>query len=412
MGKKRCANLDGFNVWQKLGAHGAIQPLEIEPHICDENRIAELATSRIARGRADEHKHAAAERASADAAPPAPHNPIHAHFKSLAVVNKIIIDQVKGATRPGGGGVQAAAGARLGGDQGLSIALHAPVGMDFDDALLGGLEPYSIECSNVAKLESVKTTPGEKISYDGDEMKFEPVGWDQWDDLCEWEPTELASGSYDAVHVIVEGSGAGEVKSALRACAVARVVGDDQPCIGIEPVFQKLSKASMEGGPLLELTRVATLISPDLATAICMRDAFLEEKDNDDTKRPCDVSSISKAAARNRNAYLLEMCAALFDELCMQPGSLLAIRDGAYGSYLYSRPAPNAPMWQWLTLTRDYEWLARVPAVELTEEEVRDPTGAGNAYAGALSRAACKWRRPNRRGIDRDGRWRGLLQIE
>ena len=305
-------------------------------------------------------------------------------FKSLAVVSKIIIDQVKGATRPGGGGVQAAAGARLGGDQGLSIALHAPVGMDFDDALLGGLEPYSIECSNVAKLESVKTTPGEKISYDGDEMKFEPVGWDQWDDLCDWEPTELASGSYDAVHVIVEGSGAGEVKSALRACAVARVVGDDQPCIGIEPVFQKLSKASMEGGPLLELTRVATLISPDLATAICMRDAFLEEKDNDDTKRPCDVSSISKAAARNRNAYLLEMCAALFDELCMQPGSLLAIRDGAYGSYLYSRPAPNAPMWQWLTLTRDYEWLARVPAVELTEEEVRDPTGAGNAYAGAL----------------------------
>ena len=57
-------------------------------------------------------------------------------FKSLAVVSKIIIDQVKGATRPGGGGVQAAAGARLGGDQGLSIALHAPVGMDFDDALL------------------------------------------------------------------------------------------------------------------------------------------------------------------------------------------------------------------------------------------------------------------------------------
>ena len=34
-------------------------------------------------------------------------------FKSLAVVGKIIIDQVKGATRPAGGGLQAAAGAPI-----------------------------------------------------------------------------------------------------------------------------------------------------------------------------------------------------------------------------------------------------------------------------------------------------------
>ena len=61
-----------------------------------------------------------------------------------------------------------------------------------------------------------------------------------------------------------------------------------------------------------------------------------------------------------------------------------AIRDGASGSYLYSRPAPSAPLWQWLARagSREHEWLAHVPTAKLAR--VADPTGAGNAYAGAF----------------------------
>ena len=82
---------------------------------------------------------------------------------------------------------------------------------------------------------------------------------------------------------------------------------------------------------------------------------------------------------------VLALAAACFDEFCMQPGALLAIRDGARGSFLYSRPAPEAPAWQWLADIgrREHEWLAHVPACPL--ERVADPTGAGNAYIGALT---------------------------
>ncbi len=82
---------------------------------------------------------------------------------------------------------------------------------------------------------------------------------------------------------------------------------------------------------------------------------------------------------------LLDLAAACYDELCMQPGALLAVRDGEHGSYLYSRPAPEAPIRQWLVdpACRDFEWFACVPAAEL-DGPVVDPTGAGNAYAGAI----------------------------
>ena len=82
---------------------------------------------------------------------------------------------------------------------------------------------------------------------------------------------------------------------------------------------------------------------------------------------------------------LVDLAAAVYDELTMQPGALLAIRDGEHGSYIYTRPAPDAPIYMWLAdaSSREYEWFARVPAAKL--ERVADPTGAGNAYAGALT---------------------------
>ena len=52
--------------------------------------------------------------------------------------------------------------------------------------------------------------------------------------------------------------------------------------------------------------------------------------------------------------------------LAMPDDAVLSIRDGARGSLLYGDG-----------------WFARVPAVEL--DAVADPTGAGNAFAGALA---------------------------
>ena len=42
-----------------------------------------------------------------------------------------------------------------------------------------------------------------------------------------------------------------------------------------------------------------------------------------------------------RGGLRITLAADAFDELAMQPGAILAIRDGAHGSYLYSRPAPH-----------------------------------------------------------------------
>ena len=306
---------------------------------------------------------------------------------TLAVVSKIIVDTIAGQQRPGGGGVQAACGATLGlatTEGSVSVGLHAPVGTDFDRSLLAPLSEYGIDTSTVQSLETVSTTPGEIISYDASEtMSFTPVGWDGWETLCAWDVPTLAGSTaeaIEAIHVIVEGAGAGEVRSTLGAYKQARRAGELVPTIGVEPVMHEVSEASLDG--LSDVTRVATACSPDLATAACMRE-IAESTDTDAVRRPSDASPAALEALRSDNAQLLELCAATFDALCMQPGSVLAIRDGSHGSYIYTRPAPGAPMYQWLTLERDFEWLAKAPAVQL--ESVADPTGAGNAYAGALS---------------------------
>ena len=297
---------------------------------------------------------------------------------SLAVVSKVIVDSVSGVQRPGGGGVQAACGACLASFEGgsVKVGLHAPVGADFEYGLLAPLTAYGVDTSGIARLPNVPTTPGELITYEGEQMSFEKVGWDDWETLCEWEPS--LESSHEALHVIVEGGGSGEVRSVLKACAEARDAGSQLPCIGVEPVAFDVDSKTVDG--LCEVTRIAALCSPDLATAICMRDACASPDAS--VCRPADVDAAALAEVRSSNALLLELAATVYDELCMQPGACLAIRDGAHGSYLYTRPAPGAPMWQWLASGRDFEWLARVPAVSL--ERVADPTGAGNAYAGAF----------------------------
>lgn len=326
----------------------------------------------------------------------------------LAVVSKVIVDTISGVQRAGGGGVQAAVGAKVGALLASSasgiedVSLHAPVGRDFDRSLLARFDDYGIKYeSSVLQVDSVGTTPGEIISYDDNvddgRMQFTPVGWDGWEELCEWEPpTILAAaaaagrateGALDAFHVLVEGAGAGEVRSVLEAAAASRKAGVGLPTIGVEPIMHEVTAQSVAG--LRRLTMFATLCSPDLPTAVCMRDVAVATPSNGEGvevgSRPAALGRDALAEMRADDDALLELGCAVFDELAMQPGAILAIRDGAHGSYLYSRPTPDAPPHQWLAsvASRDSEWLVRVPAVAL--DEVADPTGAGNAYAGAFS---------------------------
>lgn len=331
----------------------------------------------------------------------------------LAIVSKIIVDEISGTTRPGGGGVQAAAGARLA-SLDAEICLHAPVGCDFDASLLAPLEHdptlvsrsdrasplYRVNTSCVTPIRSVATTPGEIITYrDGEIMDFEQVGWDSWDTLCAWEPPELSSSGTDAVHVIVEGGGSGEVRAVLKACDATS--SSSAPCVGIEPILHEVTATALDG--LRKVTRLAVHVSPDLATAACIGELTALSSSSGSAQdiaghvlRPADVSAerlssfraasaASASAASAANGALVDLAAACFDELCLQPGCVLAIRDGAFGSYLYTRPSPNAPAFQWLAdaNSREFEWLAKVPAAAL--DHVVDPTGAGNAYAGALT---------------------------
>ena len=270
----------------------------------------------------------------------------------FSVLSKMIVDTIDGAQRPGGGGVQAAVGATLAVPQ-LRCALHAPVGCDFDAGMLALATSHGVE-PRLARLDDVATTPGEIITYDSDEkMTFKPVGWESWDDLMAWQPPADFASSCDALHVIVEGGGGGEVDAALNALAATPSLQ-----LSAEPVMQEVTPAALDG--LRRLTRRTKLVSPDLPTAWALDQVA---QGRAESLRPADVDGDTLAAARADAASLADRC---FAALAMPDDAVLSIRDGARGSLLYGDG-----------------WFARVPAVEL--DAVADPTGAGNAFAGALA---------------------------
>ena len=227
--------------------------------------------------------------------------------------------------------------------------------MDFDDACLGPLGEYGVKTA-VEKLPHVPTTPGEIIRYEGEKMVWDPVGWDGWADLCAWAPPLPAA---DAYHVLVEGGGDGEVRAVQAAMAAA--AGDDwekaeeRPLLSIEPIMHEVTRHSVAS--LAKLTEHAAVCSPDLLTALRIsRVASFG-------RRGFDVAVAPSQLPRTKRELkgIARSCA---NALRLPPSATLAIRDGAHGSYL-------------LTDKR----LTHVPAVAV---EVVDPTGAGNAYGGAL----------------------------
>lgn len=267
---------------------------------------------------------------------------------NVCVVSKIILDVVDGGKRRlGGGGVQAAVGVRLA-EPSIHCRLVAPAGRDLDEGLLGELRVRGIT-PEVHRLDGVSTTPGERIAYEGERMSWEPVGWDGWDRLCAWVPP-LDGTDIDALHVLVEGGGAGEIEAALR-CASR----PSPPLLSIEPVMHTVDSSLVAS--LRRLTRLADIVCPDLLTAT-------------------RIAALAKPAATGVGdtealASTARLCAAA---LQMRPGSVLAIRDGRSGSYLFTLAQGQA------AASASGE-LQHIPPVIVA---TADPTGAGNAYAGAL----------------------------
>jgi hypothetical protein len=263
---------------------------------------------------------------------------------NVCVVSKLILDSVDGGERRlGGGGVQAAVGVRLAVPS-ASCRFVAPAGRDLDVCLLGELCVRGI-LPEVHRLADVTTTPGERIRYEGERMCWEPVGWEGWDRLCAWVPP-LDGTAIDALHVLVEGGGGGEVEAALRCTS-----RPSPPLLSVEPVMHTVDASLVAS--LRRVTRLAHIVSPDLLTATSIA-AFAAPT----APGHADTEALACTA---------RACAAALE---MRPGAVLAIRDGRRGSYLFT-----------LGLAGTAGQFQRIPPVNVP---TFDPTGAGNAYAGAL----------------------------
>lgn len=310
-----------------------------------------------------------------------------ADARSSLVVSKIIVDRVEGgAPRLGGGGVQAVVGMRCAG--GLDrTSLIAPAGRDFDVGMLAGLTARGVDVGGVTILDDVASTPGELIRYDADEaMTYEAVGWESWPALCAWEPPLPRAAECSVIHVLVEGgSGGGEVPAVARALAAAQ---GDRPLLSVEPILQPgwdPAPEALEG--LISLTAVSDLVSPDWAAAsvlaardggaaggvdgdgdggddgdprVVVSETQEQTGDVDKTKGARDVAQQERGAAQ-----VWRVAKGCARALSLPSRCVLAVRDGARGSYVLANG--------------ELTW---VPAVEVA---VLDPTGAGNAYAGALA---------------------------
>ena len=155
----------------------------------------------------------------------------------ICILSKIIIDTISGAQRLGGGGVQAAVGVKLAAPD-TTCTLVAPVGVDFDTALLDGLrDEYGVQTA-VEALAHVPVTPGETIWYEGETMRWENHGWEGWAELCAWQPVLPQA---DAYHVIVEGGGDGEVRATQAALSMAASRGEQRPWLSVEPVMHEVT---------------------------------------------------------------------------------------------------------------------------------------------------------------------------
>ncbi|KAG5180264.1 Ribokinase-like protein [Tribonema minus] len=202
----------------------------------------------------------------------------------------------------------------------------------------------AIDAQGVARLPGF-ATPCLKITYDGETMKWEPTaGWDRWVELQQTDlPLPPHYAHAQVVHVLTEADGMAETR---MACTLKAERLD--AILSVEPVLFDLPNVMATVTGLLPLLSAADVVSPDWPAACAIAGADAASADPEAVLRGC----------RSR--------------MQLKGGALLAVRCGSRGSYL---------LWG----TRAERW-AHVPAFPLPDP-VQDPTGAGNAYCGAL--AAC-----------------------
>jgi sugar/nucleoside kinase (ribokinase family) len=246
----------------------------------------------------------------------------------FVIYGKIIVDEFHlpdGMVRTalGGGGPQAAFGARLWSD---SVGLATRSGTDLEAAYVDELRRLDVHLAGWNQFHDIPT-PRSRMLYDEDELMVGGIVSSEsaWNLLLA-QPLELPA-SYQnprAIHLITEFASEPMIDS-------ARSLKERGAALSLEPIPGGFDS----DGRMLALLMDVDLVSPDWPTA-------------------CQVAACDDPAQVLRHWSTLG------------PGAI-AVRHGARGSYVWSRG-------------QDEAW--HIPPVPVS---VVDPTGAGNAYGGGLS---------------------------
>lgn len=249
------------------------------------------------------------------------------------IVGKIIIDRIRLADGSyvddllGGGGPQTAFAARLWSE---SVGFMAATGTDFSPRHLGQLNEMGFDTTGLIQYEGIPT-PHTIMQYDKNEMT---QGGGIQTSRTDWQrlfaaPIPLPP-TYEAARIVHWQSGLIDDEAMLETLLMMRANG---VLFSIEPVIQ------FEGWWLnqevfLELFKQVDIVTPDFPSA-----SRIAGSDN-----PLEVARFWSGLGP----------------------SVIAIRDGARGSYVWER---------------EHDRIWHIPVVNVT---VVDPTGGGNAYAGGL----------------------------
>jgi sugar/nucleoside kinase (ribokinase family) len=245
----------------------------------------------------------------------------------FVVYGKIIVDefhQQDGTVRTalGGGGPQAAFGARLWSD---SVGLLTRSGTDLEPTYIDELRRLDVDLAGWSRFPDIPT-PRARMIYDPNELMVGGLISSEkaWTDLLT-QPLELPV-SYrkpHAIHLITE-------FAAEPMIDTARALQDRGVAFSLEPIPGGFDR----DGAMLALLQEVDLVCPDWPTA-------------------CAVAGCDDPAQVLRHWSTLGPKA-------------IAVRHGARGSYVWSREQNEA-------------W--HIPPVRVP---VVDPTGAGNAYGGGF----------------------------
>ena len=252
------------------------------------------------------------------------------------IYGKIIIDDIRLANGQivrgilGGGGPQAAFGARLWSD---SIGFLTRSGIDMEEGPKQTLYQLDIDLQGWHKYPDIPT-PRTRMIYDDDEYLVSEdgnflqmvVSREEWQRLLAQELT-LPAGYQQpkAIHLITEFYDEPMVQTALALQAQGAI-------LSLEPLIDFRGWRNKDR--ILEFISLVDIVSPDWPSA-----SGIAESDDPKT--------------------VLEHWSKLGP-------SLVAIRDGARGSYVWDA-------------RHDQYW--HIPIIPV---EVVDPTGAGNSYSGGL----------------------------